>query len=126
MSKGVVDFCYYKFVTLYREFENVTEDKAKWAFEMACLILSNTPCSVVNDLCTREKLLYLLTAHVLFLQNRGVGSVGAISNAHEGSVSVGYAGLGQLGQSYFGQTQYGMMFWTMVKKYMSGFYVPEC
>ena len=126
MSDGVVSFNYNEFTTLYPEFATVSQTVAENKFNLACLILTNTPASVVTNLDERKQLLYLLTAHVLFLQNRGNGSVGAISNAHEGSVSVGYASLGQLGQTYFGQTQYGLLFWMMVKKYMSGFYVPEC
>ena len=124
MNKGVV-FVYNEFVTLFPEIET-TEVKAQWAFDIACLIISNTPCSIVDCLCERKKLLYLLTAHVLYLQNRGGGAVGSIGNAHEGSVSVGYASIGKLGENYFGQTQYGLLFWQLVKKYMSGFYVPEC
>lgn len=122
---GSVVFDYDEFKSLFPEIET-TNVKAQWAFDSACLIVNNAPCSIVCCLCERKKLLYLLTAHVLYLQNRGAGSVGALSNAHEGSVSVGYASLGQLGQNYFGQTQYGLLFWQLVKKYMSGFYVPEC
>ena len=123
MSESVV-FVYQEFNEIYPEL-NASEAKAEWAFDMACLMLNNTPNSIVCE-CPRKKLLYLLTAHILFLQNRGMGNVGAISNAHEGSVSVGYAGMGQLGQNYFGQSQYGVLFWQLVSKYVSGFYVPEC
>lgn len=123
--KGIVAFNFDEFNGLYPEL-NATQQKAVLCFDLACQILSNTPCSLVGCVEKRKMLLYLLTAHVLFLQNRGGGAVGSISNAHEGSVSVGYASLGQLGQNYFGQTQYGLLFWQLVKKYMSGFYVPEC
>ena len=123
MSESVV-FVYEEFNEIYPEL-NASYNKADWAFNMACIILNNTPNSVVCD-CSRKHLLYLLTAHILFLQNRGAGNVGSISNAHEGSVSVGYASLGKLGQSYFGQSQYGLLFWQLVSKYVSGFYVPEC
>ena len=126
MSEGVVSFDYVEFIKLYPEFTAVSQTVAESKFNLACLILTNTPASIVRDLKEREQLLYLLTAHILFLQKRGNGNVGSISNAHEGSVSVGYASLGRLGQTYFGQTQYGLLFWEMVKKYMSGFYVPEC
>lgn len=122
---GSVGFNFDEFNSYYPEL-NATLNKAKWAFEMACLIISNTSCSIVCCEEERKRLLYLLAAHILFLQNRGAGNVGALSNAHEGSVSVGYAGLGQLGQNYFGQSQYGLLFWQLVRKYMSGFYVPEC
>lgn len=122
---GSVEFNYNEFIGLYPEL-NATKPKATLDFNLATYILTNTFHSIVGDLEERKQLLYLLTAHILCLQNRGNDAVGAISNAHEGSVSVGYASLGQLGQNYFGQTQYGLLFWMMVKKYMSGFYVPEC
>lgn len=122
---GSVVFNFNEFNNMYPEL-NAQPTQAGYDFQYATLILDNTSISIIDNLEERKLLLYLLTAHILCLQNRGAGSVGAISNAHEGSVSVGYASLGQLGQSYFGQTQYGLLFWMMVKKYMSGFYVPEC
>ena len=123
MSESV-DFIFQEFQEIYPELD-VSEAKAEWAFEMACLMLNNTPTSIVCE-CPRKKLLYLLTAHILYLQNRGAGNVGSISSASEGSVSVGYAGLGRFDQGYFGQSQYGILFWQLVSKYVSGFYVPEC
>ena len=122
MSKSV-DFVYEEFEQAYPELK-ANEVQAKWAFDMACLIVNNTPNSVVCCLCERKQLLYLLAAHILFLKNRGAGNVGAVNNAHEGSVSVGYGGLGKLGESYFGQSQYGILFWQLVAPYLSGFYMP--
>lgn len=124
MNEGVV-FIYDEFNELYPEL-NATRTKAKWAFDMACLILNNTSRSIVCCECERKKLLYLLTAHIMFLQNRGMGNTGAISNAHEGSVSVGYSNMGRLSQDYLGQSQYGVLFWQLVAKYLSGFYIQEC
>lgn len=124
MSESVI-FIYDEFREIYPEL-NATEAKAQWAFDMACLMLNNTQNSIVCCGCDRQKLLYLLTAHILFLQNRGAGNVGMINNAHEGSVSVGYSSIGKLGENYFGQSQYGVLFWQLVSKYLSFFYVPEC
>ena len=122
---GEVVFNYNEFITMFPELHtNATQSQV--AFNMACMILTNSYRSIICDLDKRKILLYLLTAHVVFLQNRGGGATGAINNAHEGSVSVGYASLGRLGQVYLGQTQYGLLFLELVKKYMSGFYVPEC
>lgn len=122
MGESVV-FNFEEFNSIYPEL-NANENSGKWAFDMACLMVNNTPNSVVCCICERKQLLYLLAAHILFLKNRGQGSVGAINNAHEGSVSVGYGGLGKLGESYFGQTQYGLLFWQAISPYLSGFYVP--
>ena len=120
---GSVVFNAEKFIATYPEL-NADDNSARWAFDMATLLLNNTPNSVVCCLCEREELLYLLAAHILFLKNRGMGNVGKINNAHEGSVSVGYGGLGKLGDNYFGQSQYGVLFWQAVSPYLSGFYVP--
>lgn len=118
-----VDFIYEEFNQSYPEL-NASEVQAQWAFDMACLMVNNTPNSVICCVCERKQLLYLLAAHILFLKNRGAGNVGAINSAHEGSVSVGYGSLGKLSESYFGQSQYGTLFWQAVSPYLSGFYVP--
>ena len=124
MDESVI-FIYDEFKEIYPEL-NVTATKAQWAFEMACCIVNNTPNSFVCCLCERQKLLYLLTAHILFLQSRGNGNIGTIGNASEGSVSVGYStsSIDKLGAGWFGQSQYGLLFWQMTLKYRSGFYVP--
>ena len=124
MSESVV-FVYRKFATMFPELKT-SEQQASTAFWLAEGIVNNTQHPYVCCSCDRERLLYLLTAHILFLQNRGVGNVGTLNSAHEGSVSVGYSGAGQLGQNYFGQSQYGLLFWQLATKYTSGFYVPEC
>lgn len=122
MSESVV-FDAEEFNATYPEL-NADYNQARWAFDMACLMVNNTPNSVICCACERKQLLYLLAAHILFLKNRGQGNVGKLNNASEGSVSVGYGGLGKLGESYFGQSQYGLLFWQAVSPYLSGFYVP--
>lgn len=126
MSESVVSFDYGKFSGLYPDI-NTTFGKAKAGFLNAELILNNTPTSIVVDLCERERLLYLLTAHILSLSSRGAGNVGTIGSASEGSVSVGYstASIDKLGAGWFGQTQYGLLFWMATAKYRSGFYVCD-
>ena len=122
MSESVV-LVYREFAEMFPELK-VTEAQASNAFWIAEGMLNNTSHSFVCCDCDRKRLLYLLTAHVLFLQNRGAGNVGAVSSASEGSVSVGYSGVGAMGQGYLGQTQYGLLFLQLIKKYASGFYVP--
>ena len=122
MSESVV-LVYREFAEMFPELKT-TEAQAANAFWLAEGMLNNTSHSFVCCDCDKKRLLYLLTAHVLFLQNRGSGNVGAVSSASEGSVSVGYAGLGGKGQGYLGQTQYGLLFLQLIKKYVSGFYVP--
>lgn len=122
MSESIV-FVYREFATMFPEV-NTSEQQASTAFWLAEGMLNNTPHSFVCCDCDRKRLLYLLTAHIVFLQNRGAGNVGSVSSASEGSVSVGYSGVGGMGQGYLGQTQYGLLFLQLAKKYMSGFYVP--
>ena len=124
MIEGVV-FNFQEFNQSYPEL-NATSITAGWAFEMACLLLNNTPNSIVCCECKRKDLLYLLTAHILFLKNRGAGNVGTLNSAHEGSVSVGYGSMTKLNNDYLGQTQYGLLFLEATKQFKSGFYVPEC
>lgn len=124
MTESVV-FLYREFATMFPEI-NTTEQQASTAFWIAEGIVNNTPESYVSEDCRRKKALYLLTAHILTLLNRGAGNVGTLTNAHEGSVGVGYStsGIDKLGAGWFGQTQYGFLFWQIVAKYLSGFYVP--
>ena len=117
-----VVFIYDEFNEEYPEL-NATQTKAEWAFNMASLIINNTPNSFICCKCSRKRLLYLLAAHILFLQNRGMGNVGSVGNASEGSVSVGYTGIDKLGKAYFSQSQYGALLWQMLAQYLSGFYV---
>ena len=124
MSESVV-FVYRKFSTMFPEVKT-SEQQASTMFWIAEGIVNNTPCSYVSEECRREKMLYLLTAHIITLNNRGAGNVGNIAGAHEGSVGVNYstATIDKLGAGWFGQTQYGLLFWQLAAKYLSGFYVP--
>lgn len=122
---GSVVFAWDEFSSSYPEL-NTTQNKAVLAFKYACLMLNNTSSSIVKCEEERKILLYLLTAHILYLQDRGVGYTGTITNAHEGSTSVGFGSMGKLNSSYLGQTQYGILFLQIANQYMSGFYVPEC
>lgn len=122
MSESVI-FDLEKFNQSYPEL-NATAITGQWAFDMACLLLNNTQNSIICCCCKREDLLYLLTAHILFLKNRGVGNVGTLNSAHEGSVSVGFGSNGKLTDGFLGQTQYGILFLEATKQFKSGFYVP--
>ena len=124
MTESVV-FLYREFVDMFPEIKT-TETQASTNFWIAEGIVNNTSSAFVSNLCERKRLLYLLTAHILTLANRGAGNVGNIAGAHEGSVGVNYstASIDKLGAGWFGQTQYGLLFWQLCAKYLSGFYVP--
>lgn len=124
MTESVV-FLYKEFSSMFPEVKT-SEQQASSYFWIAEGIVNNTQCSFVKCPCERKRLLYLLTAHILALANRGAGNVGTLAGAHEGSVGVNYstASIDKLGAGWFGQTQYGLLFWQLAAKYLSGFYVP--
>ena len=124
MTESVV-FLYREFSSMFPEVQT-SEQQASSYFWIAEGIVNNTQCSFVKCPCERKRLLYLLTAHILTLTKRGGGNVGTLAGAHEGSVGVNYstASIDKLGAGWFGQTQYGLLFWQLAAKYLSGFYVP--
>lgn len=86
--------------------------------------------SVFIPIETRQRLLGLLTAHIakLFAPINGVASpdfVGRISNASEGSVSVGidFPGVTPNG-AWYQTTKYGAMFWALTARYRTMRYFP--
>jgi hypothetical protein len=96
-------------------------------FGLAGLYLDNTDCSPVRDVAARTQLLYMITAHLAQLDPT-IGkqeTVGRISNAAEGSVSVAtdYVTQSQ-SQAFWVQTQYGAMFWAATARFRSARYVP--
>lgn len=113
---GVVSFDYAEWAAAYPQFSALTEAQTRGYFELSCLILNNTPCSVVQDLSRRRVLLWLLTAHYAQLglgtATGGSGLVGRVNSATRGSVSVGTDGAGIPGTAWwFAQTPYGAAFW---------------
>ena len=67
----------------------------------------------------KDSIAMLVLAHLLALSLRGAnGGVGPITNASEGSVSVGFQGI-QGGYNWWKQTPYGAMFWSILSRYTS-------
>ena len=120
MDHGVV-FSFDEFNGAYPEL-HATDTQAEHAFNLATQLVDNTDSSILTCVCDRKQLLYLATAHVLFLMNRGAGNTGKLTSASEGSVSVGFSA-GSYGDDFWGQTQYGLLFWQMTSIYRKGFYV---
>lgn len=92
-------------------------------FAMAETFLDNTPCSIITDLKSRKRMLYLLVAHIATLTGTaeaGNNIVGRISSATEGSVSVSLD-FGDMGKNerWYLQTQWGTMYWQLTKQYRS-------
>lgn len=109
--------------------KGVTEPLAASLFIEAGLLLSNGPCSVVQDIPTRTLLLYMIVAHLAALSpvvRGGDGSaVGRTSSATEGSVSLSldYAVTGAQA-AYWAQTQYGAQFWASTARFRTFSYIP--
>lgn len=128
---GIVQFSAPEFVALWPEFTGLANGVMQNAFNIATLLLNNSCGSVVRDANLRMALLYMLTAHVCFLNagtNDGAGNitpapgiVGRIDSASEGSVSVTAQYASTVGQSmaFFIQTKYGAQFWQATVQYRS-------
>jgi hypothetical protein len=130
ITPGVVVFSASEFLTQYPSFTTVATAALQQNFNLACLMLENSCCSVVQDAPTRLLLLYLATAHITALLN-GVngqppqGVVGRITNAAEGSVNVQTEMLTQSeSAAYWQQTPWGLAFWQATLQYRTSRYVP--
>lgn len=124
---GVVKFDVDEFKELYPI--EINNAQLNMCFLKAELRLNNTENSLVCDLGERKILLYLLTAHLGVIQdriNKGNDSVGRVSSASEGSVSVSleFPTGSSLLAAWFAQTPYGAEFWTLTSKYRSMIYIP--
>lgn len=135
----VVTFNYANFIAQYPQFTNVNQAQMTGFFSQAEILCGNNignfaiggmgPNWGANTLTT---LLYLLTAHIAWLQapkdaignptstpglSSGGSLVGRIDQATEGSVSVhadmGDATAGSPSQPWYEQTQWGSTYWAM-------------
>lgn len=134
-----VTFNYATWIARYPEFVNVSEPYATLCFGEAQLYCANVLCIVCN-VATLTALLYMLTAHIVQLYASQVngqanntdsgaapnpGTVGRISNATEGSVTVALDMPNQpQGAAWYQQTQYGASFWTATSIWRTARYVP--
>jgi hypothetical protein len=126
-------------------FANVADPQAQFFFDQATLICSNEACgNMVNfqpaGVDFLKNALWLLTAHIAWLQSPRDASgqpsssgtispiVGVITNASEGSVSVGASigdvNAGSPSQAWFMQTQWGATYWTIMAGTRTAQYVP--
>lgn len=120
-----------KFRAMFPEFSNVTDIALQFLFDQATDYLNNTEYSLVIDVTKRERLLYLLMAHLAYVRygdangNGGSGLVGRLSSASEGSVSVSSdAGQIEFRYMWYTQSPYGMDFWQATKVYRMANYYP--
>lgn len=128
---GVVVLDIPGFRARYPEFSNVTDDQLALLFDSATDYLDNTNFSLVIDLAKRQRLLYLLMAHLAYMRygdkdgNGKSGAVGRVSSASEGSVSVSLdAGGVAFRYMWYTQSPYGMDYWQATKVYRMANYYP--
>lgn len=120
-----------KFRAMFPEFSNVTDAQLPYLFDQSNDYLNNSECSLVEDAVKRERLLYLLMAHLAYMRygdangNGGTGLVGRLSSATEGSVSVSSeAGQVEFRYMWYTQSPYGMDYWQATKVYRMANYYP--
>lgn len=108
------------FKVAYPAFSAVDDGFLQSCFVQAGFYLSNKDCSPVQDVADREALLWMLTAHIAYLQGAlnppgttsGPAPVGRLGSATEGSVSVSYDfGPTTNREAWYLQSQWGAMFW---------------
>lgn len=131
ITRGIVVFEPAVFKVQYPAFATIADAVLQVDFDIATMFLNNSCCSVVKDANIRERLLYMVTAHIAaLLQGENgkppSGIVGRVDKASEGSVSVSAAYVNDMSMSeaYFSQTSYGAMFWTATTGYRAFHYVP--
>lgn len=129
---GVVVFDPQAFLAAYPRFADpatgeglLTDAQLQQAFDAACLLLDNTDASPVpydpaNGVLVRRTLLYLLVCHLATPTLWPLGQSGPLSNAAEGSVSVGFVVPQNAGKAFYNQTPCGQAFWQAVQPYAAG------
>ena len=122
-----------KFRAMFPEFSNVADSILPFLFDQSTDYLNNSDYALVEDAVKRERLLYLLMAHIAYVRygdasgNGGTGMVGRLSSASEGSVSVSSdAGQIEFRYMWYTQSPYGMDFWQATKVYRMANYYPGC
>lgn len=109
----------------YPEFAALDDSLLGLYFAEACIYLDNSGCSLVTDLTIRGLLLNMIVAHIAFLNGpKSSTLVGRVSNATEGSVSVGTEYNVPGTAAWFSQSKYGASYWEATKRYRMVRYVP--
>lgn len=112
-------FTYEEFMNVFTDLKKVSNDQFSFYRQLAPNYIDIN--YYFGDLpVERQKYIAMLVlAHVLSLALRGAnGGIGQITNASEGSVSVGFQGVTG-GYNWWKQTPYGAMFWGILSRYLS-------
>lgn len=130
---GIVQFVAAEFNAAWPEFAGLSVQQEQNAFNLASLFLANTCQGRVFNAQLRQTLLYMLTAHIAFLNsgtNDGAGNitpppgiVGRINTATQGSVSVGAEMVTTADSTFYMQTKYGAQFWAATARFRTAIYI---
>lgn len=113
---AIVIFNVISFKTQYPEFNTISESTLFLCFNEACLYLSNSDNSPIQNIAKREMMLNMLTAHVAFIKGKLSSDgqpkpVGRLLTAAEGSVSTRFEFQTKGMPAWYAQSQYGASFW---------------
>jgi hypothetical protein len=124
---AVVVFDPAAFREMYPQFteELLTDAQLQNAFDVACLCVDNSDASALpydpdNQVYIRRTLLNLFVCHLASMALWPAGQSGPMSNATQGSVSVGFSVPTAVNGQYFSQTPCGQTFWQAIRPYLIG------
>lgn len=137
-----VTFNFSTFTSYYPVFQNISQDQGQFYFDQATLYCSNDTCNPAFADGKLETLLYMLTAHVAWLNaprdasgtpaqngNPPPQIVGRVSSATQGSVSVqtdiGDINGGSPSQWWYMSTQFGAAYWAATAPYRTARYLAN-
>lgn len=128
---AIVAFNLANFRAMFPELSNIPDDTLPFIFDQSTDYLDNSHYSLVIQEAKRERLLYLLMAHLAYMRygdkdgKGGSGMVGRVSSASEGSVSVSSElGSIEFRNAWYTLSPYGMDYWQATKVYRMANYYP--
>ena len=115
-------FSYENFLKIFTDLKGISIDQFGFYRQLAQSFIDISYYFGDLPFERQENLAMLVVAHLLSLAKRGAnGGVGPVTNASEGSVSVGFQNLRNA--NWWTQTPYGAMFWSIFSRYTTPFLV---
>lgn len=118
-----VTFDYPGWIARYPEFGYIELPQAQAYFDEATIYCRNDGSGPARTVPVQKMLLNMLAAHIAALNaalangQPAPGLVGRITNASEGSISVGTEFRGPEAMEWFAQTKYGAAYWQATAPY---------
>ncbi len=116
---AVVQLNIAEFKSLYPEMARRNDAALENDFFLATGFLDNSDMSPVQCETERKRLLYLLTAHIAEISQRG-NAVGAMTGATQGKTTISFASPSGNTFDFMKQTKYGLMYLELTAKYRIG------